>query len=223
MSCECLFIKQEYAFRNYWQIRCICLNFAGNAFNQNKKLEMSKKISIRIGILALMIFAAALSRLLPHPYNFTPIGAMGLFGAAYFNKRWLAFAVPFVAMWVSDLILSNVVYAQYYEGFQWFGHFWVYVSFALIVLLGFGLLRKVKVANLLISSVLASLIFFLVTNLGVWLGSPIYPQNIVGLTACYTAGIPFFWNTLLGDLFYCGVLFGAFELVKMRYPALKIA
>ncbi|MDX1943234.1 MAG: DUF6580 family putative transport protein, partial [Saprospiraceae bacterium] len=131
---------------------------------------MSKKINIRVGILALMIFAAALSRLLPHPYNFTPISAMGLFGAAYFSKRWLAFVVPFLAMWVSDLMLDNVVYSQYYDGFQWFGHTWVYISFALIVALGFVLLRKINIINALLASLSASAIFFLVTNFAVWLG-----------------------------------------------------
>ncbi|MBK7870118.1 MAG: hypothetical protein IPJ74_05220 [Saprospiraceae bacterium] len=195
---------------------------------------MSKKINVRIGILALMVFAAALSRLLPHPYNFTPIGAMSLFGAAYFSKRWLAFAVPFLAMWVSDLILDNVVYSQYYDGFQWFGHTWVYISFALIVVLGFMLLRKLNITNVILASLSASAIFFLVTNFAVWLGSPAYPQNFIGLMSCYAAGLPFYsmdaspplgflLNGVLGDLFYCGVLFGVFEWVKMRFPALKIA
>ncbi len=195
---------------------------------------MSKKINLRIGILVVMIFTAAMSRLLPHPYNFTPLGAMGLFGAAYFSKRWLAFAVPFAAMWVSDLILDNVVYAQYYNGFQWFGHIWVYLAFALIVLIGFALLRKVNLPNTLVASLLASAIFYLVTNFGVWLGSPMYPQNALGLMSCYAAGLPFYsmelapplgflLNGVLGDLFYSGVLFGVFELIKMRFPALKTA
>lgn len=193
---------------------------------------MNKQVNLRIGILIVLIFAAAMSRLLPHPYNFTPIGAMGLFGAAYFSKRWLAFAVPFAAMWVSDLILDNIVYAQYYEGFQWFGHVWVYLSFALIVLLGFALLRKVKISNLLLASLSASALFYLVTNFGVWLHSPLYPQNIAGLLGCYTAGLPFMsmelapplgflLNGVLGDLFYTGALFGVYELVKARIPALQ--
>jgi len=195
---------------------------------------MNKKFNLRIGILIALIFAAAMSRLLPHPYNFTPIGAMGLFGAAYFSKRWLAFAVPFAAMWVSDLILDNMVYAQYYEGFQWFGHTWVYLSFALIVLLGFALLRKIKISNLIVASLSASVIFYLVTNFGVWLSSPMYPQNFIGLMTCYAAGLPFMsmelapplgflLNGVMGDLFYTGALFGVYELVKSRIPALQTA
>lgn len=187
---------------------------------------MNKSINIRFGIIALLVLVAALSRLLPHPYNFTPIGAMGLFGAAYFSKRYLAFLVPFAAMWVSDLILNNVVYAkmypEFYNGFQWWGHASVYLSFGVIVMLGFVLLRKARVVNVLIASLLASIVFFLITNFAVWMGSPMYPQNAVGLIACYAAGLPFFGNTLLGDLFYSGVLFGAFELLKVRFPKLVV-
>jgi hypothetical protein len=186
---------------------------------------MKQQTNIRFGIIALLILVAALSRLLPHPYNFTPIGAMGLFGAAYFNRRWLAFAVPFAAMWVSDLILNNVVYArqfpEYYQGFQWFGSAPVYLSFALIVGLGLVLLRKVRVESVLIASLSASVLFFLITNFAVWLNSGAYPQNAPGLWMCYVAGLPFFGNTLLGDLFYSGVLFGAYEWMKVRIPQLQ--
>lgn len=188
---------------------------------------MNKQINIRIGIIALLIVVAALSRLLPHPYNFTPIAAMGLFGAAYFSQRYLAFVVPFVAMWISDLILNNVVYAkmypEYYNSFQWFGSAPVYFSFALIVVLGFVLLRNVQVTNVLVASLSASVLFFLITNFAVWMNNPLYPQNAVGLIACYAAGLPFFGNTLLGDLFYSGVLFGAFEWMKVRFPRLQQA
>lgn len=188
---------------------------------------MNKKINIRFAVVLLMIVAAALSRLLPHPYNFTPIGAMGLFGAAYFSKRYLAFLLPFAAMWLSDLILNNVVYArqfpEYYNGFQVWGNASVYLSFALIVVLGFVLLRKVRVANVLTASLLASVLFFLVTNFAVWMGSIAYPQNLVGLMSCYAAGLPFFGNTLLGDLFYSGVLFGSFALMQARFPRLQQA
>lgn len=187
---------------------------------------MNQKMNIRFGVIVLLIVAAALSRLLPHPYNFTPIGAMGLFGAAHFTKRYMAFVVPFAAMWLSDLILNNVVYAnmypEYYNGFQWFGNTSVYLSFGLIIILGFVLLRKIKVVNVLLASLAASVLFFLITNFAVWMGSLAYPQNAIGLMTCYAAGLPFFGNTLLGDLFYSGVLFGAFELLKARFPKLQV-
>ena len=185
---------------------------------------MSKRnISLRFGLIVLMIVLAAASRFMPHPPNFTPIGAMGLFGAAYFTKKYWAFLIPLLALWFSDLILNNVVYAQYYDSFQWMGNVWVYLAFALVVVLGFGLLKKVSPKNLLGASLAASVIFFLITNFASWL-MPIspYPATFSGLMACYTAGIPFFWNTLAGDLFFTAVLFGSFELVQYRFPQLAL-
>lgn len=186
---------------------------------------MNSKIQFRTGIISIIVLAAALSRLLPHPYNFTPIGAMGLFGAAYLSRKYLAFLVPFLAMWFSDLLLNNLLYARMYpefygESFVWFGNPWVYASFAAIVGLGFLLLRRVKVANLLVASLLASILFFVVTNFGAWMADPKYPKTAAGLMAAYGAGIPFFWNTLLGDLFYAGALFGAYEWAQRRFTSL---
>ena len=98
----------------------------------------------------------------------------------------------------------------------------VYAALILIVLMGKGLLKKIKVGNLLLASVLASLLFFLVTNLGSWWMDPIYPKTALGIIEAYVAGIPFFWNTLTGDLFYTTVLFGGYELIKKIYPTLAI-
>lgn len=181
---------------------------------------MSEKINLRFGILILIIVAAALSRLLPHPFNFTPIGAMALFGAAHFSDKRLAFVLPFAAMWLSDLWLNNMMYENA-GGFQWMGSPWVYGSFFLISIMGLVLLQKVRVGTVLGTGVLASILFFLITNFSVWLGSTTYPQNIAGLMLCYEAGIPFFGNTLAGDLFYCAVLFGGFEWAQRRIPALS--
>ena len=120
-----------------------------------------------------------------------------------------------------DLILNNLIYAHYYEGFQWFGSLAVYASFALIIVLGFVLLKKVNVNRLIAAGLISSILFFLITNFGSWIGSTAYPQTFSGLIASYVAGIPFFWNTLAGDLFYITVLFGSFEMVKRRYPQLQ--
>ncbi|HHB52745.1 MAG TPA: hypothetical protein ENK75_06910, partial [Saprospiraceae bacterium] len=97
------------------------------------------KNKFHFGVIVLLIVAAAFSRLIPHPANFAPVGAMALFGAAYISNRALSVLVPIVAMWLSDLFLSNVVYAQYYEGFQWYGNLWVYAAFAGIAVIGFVL------------------------------------------------------------------------------------
>ena len=185
-----------------------------------KLKKMTNKINLRFGIIALMVLLAALSRLLPHPPNFTPIGGMALFGAAYFSKKYWAIIIPLLALWISDLILNNVVYGAYFEGFSWMGMPVVYLAIILIALMGAKLLRKIKITNLVIASLLASLAFFLITNLGSWWMDPMYPKTASGVLAAYTAGIPFFLNTLVGDLFFVAVLFGGFELVKNRFPVM---
>lgn len=184
----------------------------------------TKKIKLRFGVISLMIFIAALSRLIPHPANFAPIGGMALFGTAYFSKRYWAYIIPVVTMWISDLVLNNVVYAQYFDHFVWFysGSLFTYGAFVLIVIAGSFTLRKVRVPNLIGSALVASVIFFLVSNFGVWFSSAMYPHTVEGLTACYLAGIPFFRNTLLGDLIYTGVLFGVFEYAQYRIPSLRL-
>lgn len=184
---------------------------------------MNKKLTLRYSVITVMILLAALSRLIPHPANFAPIGGMALFGAAYYTRKWWAYLIPIVAMWISDLILNNVVYAQYFDHFVWFysGSLFTYGAFALIVLLGTFTLKKIQFSRIVFSAVATSVIFFLVSNFGVWFSGNMYPKTMNGLMACYTAGIPFFKNTLLGDLLYTGVLFGIFEMSLAWFPKLR--
>ena len=168
-----------------------------------------------------LIVLAALSRLLPHPPNFSPVEAIALFGGAYFASRQWALVVPLLAMLLSDLALGAVHgarYASYLGGVS----FWsVYACIALSTLMGFSLRGKVGGARLLGYSLAGSVLFFVVTNFAVWLGSPMYPQTPAGLTAAYVAGIPFFKWTVLGTLAYAALLFGGFALLRGRVPALR--
>ena len=160
---------------------------------------------------------AALSRLLPHPDNFTPISAMALFGAAYFSQQIRMLAVPFLALFASDLLLNNIIYRQYYTHFTFITSWWIYVAFALVMVLGWFLLKdKVTPTRLLFASLTASGLFFIVTNFSTWLDSGMYPQTPAGLAACFAAGLPFLRNTVIGDLFFSGVLFGAYEWMTAR-------
>ncbi|MDR1517653.1 MAG: hypothetical protein LBS52_06135 [Dysgonamonadaceae bacterium] len=179
---------------------------------------------MRFEVVSGMILLAALSRLIPHPANFAPIGGMALFGAAYYGKRYWAFIIPIVSMWISDLILNNVVYGQYFDHFVWFynGSLFTYGAFALIVLSGMLTLKKVRVPNLIVSALGASIIFFLVSNFGVWFSGTMYSKDFSGLMTCYAVGIPFFKNTILGDWVYTGVLFGVFEFSVRRIPQLQL-
>ena len=158
-------------------------------------------------ILTGMVLAAAFVRLIPHPPNFAPIAAMALFGGAYFTKKWAAFLIPLAALFLTDLIIG-------FHGTMWA----VYLSFILIVMLGMMMIKKKKMSNIFLASVSSSVLFFVISNFGVWLTGPYYSKDIAGLSACYTAAIPFFHYTLLGDLFFVGILFGAYELAKAKIP-----
>ncbi len=190
---------------------------------------IESKNNFRFAVLALMVLVAAMSRLIAPStglsgfFNFSPVGAMALFGAAYFSKKWVAFLVPFLALWMSNLLLDNLFYARYYDGFAWFTNWEVYLAFALIVVLGSVLLQKVNPGRLLVASLSSSVLFFLVTNFFVWKSGTMYPLTGAGLGTCYVAALPFFGKTLLGDLLFVGVLFGGFEWAQRRLPILKMA
>jgi len=188
-----------------------------------KMSKMQSKTTLQSFVLTAMILLAALSRVLPHMHNFSPLGAIALFGSAHFGRRWMALGVPIAATWLSDLLLNNGVYARFYPEFTWIspGFYWTYGSYALIVMAGWLLLRKVSVGRVLGSAGVASLIFFAVSNLGCWVGSTAYPQTIAGLMTCYAAGIPFLQGTVLGDIFYSALLFGVYHLMQNRWTILK--
>lgn len=186
---------------------------------------MTEKINIRFLTLSLLVLLAACSRLLPHPPNFTPIAAMSLFGAAYFGKKYFAFLIPVLGLWFSDILLNNTLYAAYFDGFSWGSSFFVWNVIAIVAILGVGslIIKKVNVTSVIGASLSASVVFFLISNFGVWASGTMYPLNVGGLLGCYMAGIPFFLNTIIGDLFYCTALFGTFELVKSQWGVLALS
>jgi uncharacterized protein DUF6580 len=164
----------------------------------------------RLAAILTAIFLAAALRLLPHPPNFTPIGAMALFGGAYFGRKALAFVAPFAALLLSDAVIG------FHSGMPY-----VYGSVALIVLIGWAVANRVTLLSVTAASIVSSVLFFLVTNFGVWAKGLYYPQTLLGLVDCYVAAIPFFQNTLAGDLFFAALLFGGFALLEQRLPSLR--
>ena len=172
-------------------------------------------------MLAALILVAALTRVLPHPPNFSPIEAVALFGGAYFASRYWALLVPLAAMLLSDLVLAKINGGLYSNWLGSSGMLLVYACVAIGVFLGYRLRGKVTGARVLGYALLGSVLFFTVTNFGVWLSSSMYPQTTAGLLAAYTAGIPFFKWTVVGTLFYSAMLFGGFELLRRRVPALR--
>jgi hypothetical protein len=147
-----------------------------------------------------LIAAGAALRIAPHPANFAPIGAMALFGGATLSGAW-AFAVPIAALLFSDAILG------FYPGW-----IWVYGSFVLIVLIGQALRERRTAVRIAVAALGSSVLFFIVTNFGEWLG-PLYPHTVTGLRASFIAAIPFFRNTALSDLVYSLAFFGLYESV----------
>ncbi len=172
-------------------------------------MDKNNKGSI-LAIIAI-IFVAISSRFLPHPPNFTALGAVGLFGGYYFTRKYMAFLIPLGAFWLSDLFLNNVVFSQYYEGFVWMSNIWSYIGLACVIGIGMFIVKKIEVDKLLGASLLGSMVFFLLSNFGVWL-SGLYTFDATGFVACYTAALPFFWNTILGDMVFTAMLFGGYEL-----------
>ncbi len=177
---------------------------------------MPQPTTTRLLLPVLLLLTAAATRLLPHPPNLTPLAAMALFGAAYLRPRALAVIIPMAALYLSDLVLNNVVYGAYYPTFHWGGNLFVYGGFLLIALLGFVLLRgRVTWLRVGGAALFSSVLFFALTNFGVWAADPfqMYPDNAAGLLLAYSAGLPFFLNTLAGDLLFSGLLFGGYALV----------
>ena len=165
---------------------------------------------VRLLAILSAIAAAAALRLVPHPPNFAPIAAMALFGGAYLGRQALAFAAPLGALLLSDLMLG------FYPELAF-----VYLSVAAAVLIGWTVALRKTVFRVAFAALAASILFFVVTNFGVWLVMDYYPKTVEGLAACYVAAIPFFQNTLAGDLFYSGLLFGGFALLERLVPALR--
>ena len=157
--------------------------------------------------LALIVLAAAL-RIAPHPWNFTPVGAMALFSGAVLKDRRLAFLFPLLALFAGDLFI----------GFHKLIPI-VYASFLVSVAIGLWLRDRRTVARISLATLLGAIQFFLVTNFAVWALGSFYPRTVAGLATCYIAGIPFFWNTLAGDALYATLFFGGYTLAERLIPA----
>lgn len=165
------------------------------------KITKSSSLAIKIAfVIALVIFAVA-TRLLPHPANFAPIAAIAIFGGAVLPRRW-ALVLPLLAMIVSDLIIGLHPLVFYTWG-----------TFAVIALISNKVLKNIRPTSVVAMSLISSVLFYVVTNFAVWAQNQMYPMTASGLVHCYVNAIPFFRNTLLGDLIYTTLLFGVFALV----------
>ncbi len=169
----------------------------------------SNKSLLFIGLIA----AAMATRFLPHAPNFTAVGAAAIFGGFVFSNNFKAFLVPLAAMFLSDLLLNNLVYGKYYEGFVLFSSGYapllIYAALLVSVLFGKYFTKGFKALPLLGAGLASALVFYLFTNLGSWIYDPMYTKDLTGLMASYAAGLPFLLNQAGSNLLYGAVLFGA--------------
>jgi hypothetical protein len=184
-------------------------------------MSQQQKINIRNAVLILMIIAAAAMRLVSYKYqflsNFTPVGAIAIFGGTYFNDKWKAYLVPFAALFVSDLIINYM----YFSKLVWYSSsLWMYASFFAMVFFG-SLIKKVNFGNVVMASVGGVIIHWLLTDIDPWLYGTTYPKGINGYFQSLIAAIPFEKNMILGDLVFGLILFGGFELAKSKYTVLR--
>ena len=171
-----------------------------------------KNISISV-----VILIAIVSRFIPHPPNFTPILSICFFSGIMFNKIKYAYSIPIIFMLLSDLIIG------FYSLI-----FWVYFSLIIIISLGIYLNKNYQKSNnskpivLYLGTVSSSLIFYLISNFGVWIGSVFYKQDISGLINCYVAALPFLKNNLLSNLFFTTIIFYSYKIIFKKTGSLKI-
>ena len=172
-----------------------------------------RAFSPQIAVLVGFVLAAALARLLPHAWNFTPVEAVALFGGAYFSQRWAAFLIPLGALLLSDL---------------WLGFYnlmpVVYACIALSVLIGTVLRGRIGLLSVSVAGLGSVLLFFVVTNFAVWwFADPLisHPACKIGLTECYVAALPFLKSQLIGTAVWSLLLFGGFEWLQRQVPALR--
>ncbi|OIR01311.1 hypothetical protein GALL_165990 [mine drainage metagenome] len=192
-----------------------------------------QKINPRTSVLLLFIIATGMLRimncstLLSPLANFTPIGAMALFGGTYFKSNWKSYFFPLVTLLASDIVMMQLFYKQHSNGLLYSGWLWTYSAFALMVLIG-KYIKKVTFKNVLTAAVAAALAHWLITDFGVWLGGGLdistgtaLTKDWHGFVQCYLQAIPFLKNMLLGNVLYSGILYGVFEVLQKRYPILQ--
>ena len=172
-----------------------------------------------------LVFAGFAARLLPHAWNFTPVIAMALLAGVYARPRWLALALPLAALWLSDLVLNNLVWAEYYEGVQLIGNLGVYAAIAAVAVLPAATNAHpgTRWRGLGALGLGGALAFFFVSNGAVWASSGMYPPTPGGLAACLVAGLPFLANSVASTLAFGAAGVAAMRWARQRNSAAAVA
>ena len=168
-------------------------------------------MNIKVVLIISIIFLVSLTRIFPHPPNFTPILALAIFGGAYLPNRITAISLPIISMFISDLIIG--FHSQIFS---------IYATIILLSILG-HLMKTKNFKNFAITGFTGSLIFFIITNFSVWLGGSLYPLTIDGIIQCYIMAIPFFHNTLISTMLFLTILFFGYTFAEKKISNLKIS
>jgi hypothetical protein len=178
-----------------------------------RKMNSADSSSIyRVFIVICFILFASVVRIVPHPWNFAPVGAMALFSGAKLGRSWQAFLFPLAALFCGDIFVG--LYSLRLMSI-------VYFSFCLSVLIGIAFRRWQSPLPLSLATFLGASQFFLITNFAFWAFGTTYQHTFAGLVTCYIAGLPYLRNTLAGDAFYSALFFGGFALLARLHPPLR--
>jgi hypothetical protein len=194
-----------------------------------------KNLQPRFFVLLLFIVVAGVLRITAAgeitPFsNFSPVGAMALFGGAYFADKWKSYVFPLLTLFLGDVIMSQTIYKAYATGILYEGWIWTYLGFAAMVLTGQLIIKKVRITSVVAASVIAAIVFWLLADFGTWTtahnidmttGLP-FTKDAQGLVKCYIQGLPLVKNTILSNLVFSAIFFGLFELMQNKIPALSI-
>ena len=191
---------------------------------------MSKNFNPRTTMLLIFISGVAAMRIafnfssdISPLANFSPIGALAIFGGACFNKRWKAFVFPLLMLFISDVVLHLSVFRKYGNGVLYGGWYWVYGAFGIITIISRWILTRITIPRFLASVIVCVFIHWIVTDFGVWIGSIRYPQTFNGFVICLDNAIPYEWRFFAGTLLYGIALFATFEWMKRKYQTLQTA
>ena len=187
-------------------------------------MQRNEQENPSLKIIAVIVLVAMVTRITGPSFgnNFAPMNAIALFSGAYFVSPLVAVAVPLLSIVIGDYAV-NYLYAGDFSPL-YPGWYWQYVSYVLLACLGMLLRNRVRPLNVLGTTFAGAVLFFAISNFGVWLSAGLYPPTWDGLVTCFALAIPFFKNTVYGDLFFVTLMFGACELfqrlsVPSRRPA----
>ncbi|MFN0257186.1 DUF6580 family putative transport protein [Pedobacter ureilyticus] len=153
--------------------------------------------------------------------NFSSVGAVALFGGAYFSNNIKAYSFPVLSLFITDILFANTIYKSYSNGFLYDGWYWTYAAIILMVVVGKYLLKNITLTNGALAAIGVTVVHWLVSDIGVWYNNPSFTQDLAGYWNCLVLAIPFEFRFLAGTVIYGGVMFGSFQLLKVKYPALQ--